>query len=62
MPRYLQLLIGPELVWLLFFAITSLLVKMYAPSKSLDSFLEYFYAYVPLASLLVFALWYVRGI
>ncbi len=62
MPRILQLLFGPELIWLLFFAVISLLVKLYAPSKSFDNFLEYFYAYVPLASLLVFALWYVPGV
>lgn len=62
MPRFLQLLIGPELIWLLFFGITSLLVKAYAPSKGFDNFLENFYVYVPLASLLAFALWYVPGI
>lgn len=62
MPRILQLLIGPELFWLLLFGVTTLLVKAFAPSKSFDNFLEYFYAYVPLASLLVFALWYIPGI
>lgn len=60
--RLLQLLIGPELFWLLLFAITSLLVKTLAPSKSFDNFLENFYAYVPLVSVLVFALWYIPGI
>ncbi len=62
MPRYLQLLIGPEFFWLLLFGIISLLVKVYAPSKSFDNFIEYFYMYVPLVSLLVFALWYIPGI
>ena len=59
MARLLPYLAGPELIWMLLYGGATLLGKFNVPpSKSIDNFLEYFYAVVPLAALLIFSLWY----
>ncbi|GAA4395936.1 hypothetical protein GCM10023187_03460 [Nibrella viscosa] len=63
MPRSLQLLIGPELLWLLVFGAATLLAQANnPPSKSVEAFMESMGWYIPLVALLMFGLWLVPGV
>ncbi len=57
MTRYL---LGPELFWLLLYAAAAVLGKANTPpSKAVDDFIEYLWFWIPVASLLVFGLWWI---
>ena len=59
MARILSYIIGPELIWMLLYGAVTLMAKSNVPpSKSMDNLLESLYLYVPLATLLIFSLWY----
>ena len=63
MPRILQLLLGPELIWCAVFLITSLTVRLLAPpGKATDDFFLNFYLYIPLVALLIFGIWFIPGL
>lgn len=56
----LNLIIGPELLWLGLYALALGLAKMNAaPPHAFDHFLENLHLWIALAVLLTFALWYV---
>lgn len=55
--RYLP---GPELLWLILYGIATLVAKANVPpSKQLDKFIENCWFWVPLLTLLMFALWWI---
>lgn len=58
--RYIHLLLGPELIWLLLYLLISLVAGWNAPpAKGIDHFLENLFFYVPLAAALMFGLWWI---
>mgnify|MGYP001327155867 CR=1 FL=1 len=63
MPRYLQLLIGPELYWLALYGIVALLAKANtAPSYPVNKILDMLWWLVILAAISVFVLWFIPGL
>ena len=56
----IRFLIGPELFWLLIYVAARLIGKANVPpTKAIDAFIENCYFWIPLLTVLVFALWYV---
>lgn len=56
----MRYLIGPELLWLVVYAIATLVAKANVPpSKTLDNFIENCWLYIPLLAGLTFALWWI---
>ncbi len=63
MPRYLQLLIGPEIYWLALYGIVALLAKANVPpAYPTNKILDMLWVHVILAAVLVFALWFIPGV
>lgn len=64
MNKLLNLLLGPELLWLLFYFLVLLIIKLTgSPVKSMDNFWENTYFTVPLILVpMTFALYYVPGV
>jgi len=64
MPRFLQLLIGPELLWAFYYLLVVLTIKVSgSPLKTMDNFWERLAFFVPLvAAPLVFGLYWVPGV
>ena len=59
-PRWLSLLIGPELVWLLTYVAVALLAKANdPPSQRVDNLIENLAFLIPVVAALLFILWYV---
>ncbi len=56
----MRYLIGPELLWLIFYSAASLVAKANVPpTKAMDDFIEKCWFYMPLLVLATFALWWV---
>ncbi|MBL7828126.1 MAG: hypothetical protein JNJ57_15960 [Saprospiraceae bacterium] len=59
----MRYLIGPELFYALMYAGATLLGQANQPAnKSLDSFIEKLWFWIPVACLLVFALWWIPSV
>ena len=55
--------VGPELFWLLLYAIAKLLSKINtAPKYPLDDFIDVLWFWIPAVSLLVFGLWWIPSV
>ncbi|MBC7569934.1 MAG: hypothetical protein H7319_09405 [Spirosoma sp.] len=60
MTRFLP---GPELFWLLLYAAASFLEKANTPpSNAVDDFIESLWFWIPVASLLIFGLWWIPSV
>ncbi len=56
----IRLLLGPELFWMVLYAAAAFLEKANTPpSKSIDNVIEYLWFWIPVASLLIFGLWWI---
>ncbi|MEZ4955952.1 MAG: hypothetical protein R2825_20510 [Saprospiraceae bacterium] len=56
----MRFLLGPELLWLLFYGAANLVAKVNVPpSKAVEDFIDKSWFYVPMLVLLCFALWWV---
>ncbi len=64
MPRFLQLLIGPELLWAFYYLLVVVTIKVSgSPVKTMDNFWERLAFLVPLVAVpLVFGLYWVPGV
>ena len=63
MQKILSILAGPELIWCAVFGIVSVMAKMNVPpTKTMDKNLENLYLLIPLATVLIFSLWYFPGV
>ncbi|RYF77735.1 MAG: hypothetical protein EOO39_03200 [Cytophagaceae bacterium] len=63
LPRWLSILIGPELVWLLIYGTVALLVEANnLPSQLVDDLLESLSVIIPVLTAASFLLWYISAI
>jgi hypothetical protein len=59
----MKYLAGPELFWLILYAAAALLGRVNSPpSRAIDDFIDKLWILIPLASLLVFGLWWIPGV
>ncbi|QIP14372.1 hypothetical protein G8759_17990 [Spirosoma aureum] len=63
MPRFIQLLIGPELFWCLVVGAALLLAQANVPpSKSVENIIENLHLWISCAGILTFSLWFIPGV
>lgn len=63
MPKWMSLLIGPELIWCVIYGAVALLARANVPpTKTADNLIGQLYLIVPLLAILTFALWFFPGV
>lgn len=63
MPRFLQLLIGPELLWLIIYGGATALAKLNVPpSKTIDNLIVNSAYIIPVLAALTFSLWFIQPV